>query len=76
VVSLHPDEVVVDSAGAGTTTLRVRYTPAFNVVSGPACVGPSKGPWTEIISHGSGRVVIDTTLLRHESDCPTSGSTN
>jgi hypothetical protein len=75
-VSLHPDQVVVDASSAGTTTLRVRYTPAFTVVSGPACVGPSKGPWTEIISNGAGRVVIDTTLLPHDNDCPTSGSTN
>ena len=37
-VSLHPDEIVVDSSSAGTTTLRVRYTPAFTVVSGPALV--------------------------------------
>jgi hypothetical protein len=76
VVSLHPDEIVVDATGAGTTTLRVRYTPAFTIVSGPACVGPSKTPWSEIISRGAGRIVIDTTLLRHDSDCPTSGSTN
>ncbi len=75
-VSLHPDEIVVDATGAGTTTLRVRYTPAFTVVSGPACIGPAKGPWTEVISRGSGRIVIDTTLIRHDNDCPTSGSAN
>ena len=74
-VSLHPDQLVVDASGAGTTTIRVRYTPAWSIVSGPACVGPSKGPWTELISRGPGRIVIDTTLLHHETDCPTSGST-
>jgi hypothetical protein len=75
-VSLRPDEMVVDASGAGTTTIRVRYTPAWSIVSGPACVGPSSGPWTEVVSSGAGRIVIDTTLLHHESDCPTSGSTH
>jgi hypothetical protein len=75
-VSLHPDQMVVDASGAGTTTIRVRYTPAWSIVSGPGCVGPSKGPWTEVISRGQGRIVIETTLLRHAHDCPTSGSTH
>ena len=76
VASLHPDEIVVDAASAGRTIIRVRYTPAWSIVSGPACVGPAKGPWTEIVSSGPGRVVIGTTLLHHETDCPTSGSKN
>jgi hypothetical protein len=75
-VSLNPDQMVVDATRAGTTLIRVRYTPAWNVASGPACVGPSTGPWTEVISRGRGRIVIDTTLLHHEPDCPTSGSTH
>jgi hypothetical protein len=75
-VSLHPDQLVVEASGPGTTTIRVRYTPAWNIESGPACVGPSKGPWTELISSGPGKIVIGTTLLPHDNDCPTSGSTN
>ncbi|MDQ1468493.1 MAG: hypothetical protein QOH10_2908, partial [Actinomycetota bacterium] len=74
VVSLHPDQMVVDASGAGTTTIRVRYTPAWSIVSGPGCVGPSTGPWTELISRGPGRIVVETTLLRRSQDCPTSGS--
>jgi hypothetical protein len=72
--SLHPDEIVVDVAKAGTTTIRVRYTPAWSIVSGPACVGPARGPWTEVISRAPGRVVIGTTLLHHATNCPTNGS--
>jgi len=76
VVSVHPDQIVVNAAKAGTTIIRVRYTPAWNIISGPACVGPARGPWTEVISSGSGQIVIGTTLLRHETNCPTSGSDN
>jgi hypothetical protein len=73
-VSLRPDQIVVDAARAGTTTIRVRYTPAWSIASGPGCVGPSTGPWTEVISRGPGRIVVATTLLRHPQKCPTSGS--
>jgi hypothetical protein len=73
-VSLHPDQLVVNVSGAGVTTIRVRYTRTWDVVSGPGCVGPAKGPWTELISHGPGRIVIGTTLLPYDNDCPTSGS--
>jgi hypothetical protein len=75
-VSVRPDQIVVNAAKAGTTTIRVRYTPAWNIISGPACVGPARGPWTEVISSGSGQIVIGTTLLRHDTNCPTSGSKN
>jgi hypothetical protein len=75
-VSLQADEIVVDAAAAGTATIRVRYTPAWSIMSGPACVGPSNGPWTEVISQGPGRIVIGTTLLRRANHCPTSGSTH
>jgi hypothetical protein len=73
-VSLRTDEVILDASGAGTTTLRVRYTPTWTILSGPACVGPQKGPWTEVISRGSGRIVIGTSLLHHDGACPTSGA--
>ena len=71
-----PSRTQPDNTLVGTTTIRVRYTPAWSIVSGPACVGPAKDPWTEVISSGSGQIVIGTTLLPHESDCATSGSNN
>ena len=75
-VSLHPDQIVVDAASAGRTTIRVRYTPAWNIISGSACVGPASGPWTEVVSRAPGRIVIGTTLLRRDTHCPSSDSDN
>jgi hypothetical protein len=75
-LSVRPDQIILDSAKPGSTIIRVRYTPAWNIISGPACVGPAKGPWTEVISSGTGQIVIGTTLLRRDTDCPTSGSNN
>ena len=69
-VSLRPDQIVIDAAKAGRTVIRVRYTPAWNIISGRACVGPASGPWTEVISRGPGRIVIGTTLLGRDTHCP------
>ena len=74
IASVKPDQIVVDASSAGATTIRIRYTPAWNIVSGPGCVGPSNGPWTEILSSKPGRIVIGTTLIHHAQNCPTSGS--
>jgi hypothetical protein len=73
-VSLHPDQFVVKAAAAGHTTIRVRYTPAWNIISGNACVGPAQGPWTEVVSSGPGKIVVGTTLLRSDTHCPTTDS--
>jgi hypothetical protein len=75
-VSVSADQIILNAAKPGTTIVRVRWTPTWHTVSGPACVGPARGPWTEVISSGSGQIVIGTTLLGHEGACATSGSKN
>lgn len=75
-VSLRPDQIVLDAAKAGRTVIKVRYTPAWNIISGRACVGPASGPWTEVISRGPGRIVIGTTLLGRDTHCPALESKN
>jgi hypothetical protein len=71
---LRPDQIVIHAAKAGRTVIKVRYTPAWNIISGPACVGPATGPWTEVISSGPGKIVIGTTLLGRDTHCPATKS--
>ncbi len=67
--ALAPDQIVLDATAAGATTVRVRYTPAWSIASGPGCVQPGAGPWTEIVASRPGRIVVETSLIHHDNDC-------
>jgi hypothetical protein len=62
-VSLQPDDVVIDAQRPGSFDLRVRYTPMWRVVSGRACVTAGADGWTRVQTPTQGRVELATTLI-------------
>ncbi|MDQ1375370.1 MAG: hypothetical protein QOJ09_2708 [Actinomycetota bacterium] len=62
-LSVGPDRFVVDASGPGVGLVRLRFTPAWNVRSGPACVRPSSDGWTELVVSAAGRVDVGVSTL-------------
>jgi hypothetical protein len=62
-VSLQPDDVVIDAQRAGSFDLRVRYTPMWSVVSGRACVTAGADGWTRIQAQAQGHIELATALI-------------
>jgi hypothetical protein len=60
--------LTVDATRAGPVLLRVRWTPYWTT-TGPACVAPAPGGWTEARFDGPGRLVLGTTLLGAAGHC-------
>ena len=68
-VSLGASDFVVDAPTAGRITIRVHFTPSWDITSGHACVQPTNDGWTELIVRKPGRIEVDATLASG-STCP------
>ena len=51
---------VLDARRAGTSTVRVRFTPYWELIDGEGCVEPAPGDWTRVRIDRPGRVEIGT----------------
>jgi hypothetical protein len=60
VARLGADGFVLDAPRAGSTTVRVRYTPYWSLASGRGCIGPGPGGWTQVRARAAGRFTIGT----------------
>jgi hypothetical protein len=61
-VSERSGKVVLDAARPGELLVRVRYTPAWHVASGPATLRKSTGGWLAISARRAGRIVLQIGL--------------
>lgn len=68
ITSLKPDRLVLNASAAGTTTVRVRYTAAWTVTQGHACIQPTSNHWTQLIVASPGPIQIAITLTRRDTD--------
>lgn len=57
---LRPEGFVLRAARAGTSTVRVRFTPYWTLLEGAGCVGPAPGGWTRVQIRRAGRVEVGT----------------
>ncbi|MEY2567010.1 MAG: hypothetical protein QOE35_1539 [Actinomycetota bacterium] len=75
-MSVGPDRFVVDANRPGTGLIRLRYTPAWYVRSGAACVRPSTDGWTELVVTAAGRIDVGVSTLPtvDREQCPVSAS--
>jgi hypothetical protein len=68
-VTLQPDRFVLDAAAPGTTTIRIRYTPAWTLVQGRGCVRAAPDQWTQVVAFAPGRITIDASVTPDHDDC-------
>ncbi len=70
--SVGTDSLTLYAPRAGTYTVRVRFTPYWELSEGSGCVSRAPGEWTEVQAHraGSFHVVIGFSLARVLSDAP------
>jgi hypothetical protein len=68
-VSLGTSDFVVDAPTAGRITVRVHFTPSWDITSGHGCVQSTKRGWTELIVRKPGRIEVDAAL-GSGSACP------
>jgi len=61
-VSERDTTVVLRAAAPGAMLVRVRYTPDWQVASGPASVRESRGGWLAVTASAAGRIVLRITL--------------
>jgi hypothetical protein len=61
-VSERSGKVVLDAARPAELLVRVRYTPAWHVASGPATLRKSTGGWLAISARRAGRIVLQIGL--------------
>jgi len=57
---LEPDGFVLRGRRVGSTTVRVRYTPYWELASGRGCVEPAAGGWTRVRAEQPGRIAVRT----------------
>ncbi len=57
---LRPEGFVLRARRAGTSTVRVRYTPYWELASGRGCIGPAPGGWTQVRAEQPGRIAVQT----------------
>jgi hypothetical protein len=69
-VSVGPDRIVLQATGVGVATLRVRYTPAWNL-TGDGCVFATTDGWTALAFATPGPVTLETSLFADHGTCPT-----
>lgn len=59
---LRPHGFVLNSHSAGSTLVRIRWTPYWIVKSGTACLEESPSGFTRVLTEGPGRIVIGSEL--------------
>ncbi|MEP7202420.1 MAG: hypothetical protein ABI894_07420 [Ilumatobacteraceae bacterium] len=75
-VDVQPDELMIDAARTGWTTLKFRFTNLYEVSEGAACLEPSDEGWIRIFVERPGRIRLTISLTfeailgRSESSCP------
>jgi hypothetical protein len=57
---MRAEGFVLRGRRAGTTTVRVRYTPYWELASGRGCIGPAPGGWTLVRAEQPGRIAVRT----------------
>ena len=74
VVSLQPDEVGLLFARAGSSVIKVHWSPYWSLpstASGSACLAPAQGGWTEVRSTRAGALALSVSVLRADhGNCP------
>jgi hypothetical protein len=68
-VSLGTSDFVVDAPTVGRITVRVHFTPSWDITSGHGCVQRSNRGWTELVVRKPGRIEVDAAL-GSGSACP------
>lgn len=68
-VSLAPDHFVLHTATVGANILRIRYTRAWTLTAGDACIRPAAHHWTEVVALDPGRIEISASIFPHKHRC-------
>lgn len=72
-VSVQPDAFVLDVTAPGVITVRLRYTSAWSVTEGRACIEPTGDGWTRLVVYSPSRVTIRASLFDHDLECASAG---
>ncbi|MBS1848263.1 MAG: hypothetical protein JST73_08280 [Actinobacteria bacterium] len=65
-----PDSMVLDVTRPGSVLVRVRFTPAWHVVAGRACLSASPDGWTQVQAIEPGRIELVAQPGLTSYDCP------
>jgi MFS family permease len=60
VVEIKPEGFVLNASQPGANTIRVRFTPYWELLEGKGCVEPAPGGWTRVRVRQAGRVEVGT----------------
>ena len=73
-VAIGPNSFTVDAAGAGSISIRVRFTRFWTPTIGRACITASPEGWTQLAVAGPGRVEVASKLIGGGDGCNPDGS--
>lgn len=75
VIDVQPDELTIDAARTGWTTLRFRFTDLYRVSEGAACLEPTSDGWMRVFVERPGRIrltiafSLDAVVHRGTASC-------